>query len=96
MNTEIFGDGAPPLKPVTSKPPKTLGEFRVRTDFNVSGSGYVDEIKQAAAQLMDSIDRAAAKPDWDQRYAGEFNRLKALALTNIEQGAMWAVKMATL
>ncbi len=91
IDTGVLQSGVP-----TSKPPKTLGEFRVRTDFNVSGSSYVDEIKKRSAELVDFIDQAAGKPEWDARHTGEFNRLKALALTNLETAAMYAVKMATL
>ena len=66
----------------------TTGERLVRTDFNVSASSDVDEIKRAAAELIDRIEALdGSLPD-----AG---RHKALAITNFEQGAMWAVKAAT-
>lgn len=65
----------------------TKGETRIRTNFNVSGSGQVDRIKHAAADLIDLIE---ALPD-----GAETTRLKDLAQTAIEQGAMWAVKAAT-
>ena len=66
----------------------TTGERLVRVSFNASGSSAVDEIKTAAAQLIDRIEALdGSLPD-----AG---RHKALAITNIEQGAMWGVKAAT-
>ena len=66
----------------------TTGARLVRIDFNVSASSDVDEIKRAAAELIDRIEALdGSLPD-----AG---RHQALAITSIEQGAMWAVKAAT-
>ena len=74
----------------------TLGEKRVRVDFNVSKDDYVSEIKQKAAELINLIDSAANKPEWNDKTLKEWFRLKALALTAFEEGAMWAVKAATI
>lgn len=74
----------------------TLGEKRVRVDFNVSKDDYVSEIKQKAAELINLIDSAANKPEWNDETLKEWFRLKALALTAFEEGAMWAVKAATI
>lgn len=74
----------------------TLGEKRVRVDFNVSKDDYVSEIKQKAAELINLIDSAANKPEWNDETLKEWSRLKALALTAFEEGAMWAVKAATI
>ena len=74
----------------------TLGEKRVRVDFNVSKDAYVSEIKQKAAELINLIDSAANKPEWNDETLKEWFRLKALALTAFEEGAMWAVKAATI
>jgi hypothetical protein len=65
----------------------TKGEDRVRIDFNVSGSGLVDDIKRKAAELIDLCDKNSKNP--------EEQRLWALAMTHFEDGAMWAVKAAT-
>lgn len=65
----------------------TLGEYRVGITFNPGGNEMVDKIKRATADLIDLIDTI------DQ--PTEAMRLKALALTHIEDGAMWAVKAAT-
>ena len=75
---------------------QTTGEFKVRTSFNVSGSSFVDEIKKRAAELIDLIDKSALRPDADERETREWGRLKALAMTDIESGAGWAVKAATV
>lgn len=68
---------------------QTLGEMRVRTRFNPSAADDIDEIKQAAAKLIDLID---AVPDGDVH---ETKRLKSLAMTATEEAAMWGVKAAT-
>lgn len=67
----------------------TLGESRVRTKFNPSAGDDIDEIKQAAAKLIDLID---AVPDGD---VYETKRLKSLGMTAVEEAAMWGVKAAT-
>lgn len=66
----------------------TLGQFRVGTSFNPSADPSVDAIKAAAAALIDIIN---ALPSQDSEQA----RLKALAITAIEDGAMWGVEAAT-
>ena len=66
----------------------TKGEFRVGIDFNPSGDDLVNRIKRAAADLIDLVDEIAATDS-------ERERLKALAQTEIESAAMWAVKAAT-
>lgn len=68
----------------------TKGEYRVGITFNPSGDDLVTRLKRAAADLIDlidTIDPSAAGP--------ECLRLKALAQSAIEEGAMWAVKAAT-
>lgn len=66
----------------------TLGEYRVGISFNPGGNEMVNDIKRAAADLIDLIDTIESDN-------GEVHRLVALALTHIEDGAMWAVKAAT-
>lgn len=66
----------------------TIGEYRVGITFNPSGNAVVDQIKQQAASLIDFIDGIIAGDS-------EVIRLKALAMTHIEDAAMWAVKAAT-
>jgi len=72
----------------------TKGEYRVGIDFNPSGDDLVGQIKQQAADLIDlieSVETESMNPIRDS----ERKRLKALAQTAIEDGAMWAVKAAT-
>jgi hypothetical protein len=69
------------------------GEDRVRTKFNPSANGLVDQIKQKSAELIDLCESIKPVPDTD---AGmEKLRLIAMAQTSYEEAAMWAVKAAT-
>ncbi len=65
---------------------QTIGEKRVRTDFNVTNDDMVTKIKQKSAELINIVEEIKAK---DQRLA-------ALAQTHYEDAAMWAVKLATV
>ena len=40
---------------------KTLGEVRVRTEFNASGSTTVDKIKGRTAELIDYVNSIPAE-----------------------------------
>ena len=77
---------------------QTKGEYRVGISFNPSQDDAVSRIKRAAADLIDMIEDIAVPPaqaDGDVMRSEEVFRLKALAQTAIEDGAMWAVKAAT-
>lgn len=68
----------------------SLGEARVRTEFNPSQDGTVDRIKQKTAQLINEIQFLK-----DQTHDPKVARLCALAQTSYEEAAMWAVIAAT-
>lgn len=70
---------------------KTLGERRVRVDFNPSQEGIVYDIKRHTAAIIDLVDKIKATHTND----GEVARLVSLAQTHYEDAAMWAVKAAT-
>lgn len=72
----------------------TKGEYRVGINFNPSADDHVGQIKRMAADLIDYIGTIKASTDGHDT-AMEVIRLKALAQTAIEEGAMWAVKAAT-
>ena len=72
---------------------QTKGEYRVGISFNPSTSGTVDKIKSAAAALIDLIEEIPS--DRETARGNEAGRLKALAQTEVESAAMWAVKAAT-
>lgn len=63
----------------------TVGEKRVRTEFNPSKDGIVDQIKQKTAELINLCEDLKAKDP----------RLASIAQTEYESAAMWAVKAAT-
>lgn len=72
----------------------TKGEYRVGIDFNPSADDTVGLIKRAAADMIDAIE-AIDVAQGGEAINPEVIRLKALAQTAIEDGAMWAVKAAT-
>lgn len=63
----------------------TLGDKRVRAQFNPDGNSLVNEIKKRSAELIDLCETLKEKD----------GRLAALAQTAYEEAAMWAVKAAT-
>ena len=75
---------------------KTLGEKRVGVEFNSSNDEYIHLLKQKSAELVDLVNQAANHPKRDDETLREWLRLKALAMTSFEEGAMWAVKAATI
>lgn len=64
---------------------KSVGEQRVRTEFNPSQDDVVSQIKQKSAELINLCEELKAKD----------GRLASLAQTGYEEAAMWAVKAAT-
>ncbi|MGL4490535.1 MAG: DUF7681 family protein [Rhizobiaceae bacterium] len=69
--------------------PMTEGEYRVGINFNPSANPAVDHIKAAAANMIDALAPIAA----DREHPGA--RCAAVAMTEIESAAMWAVKAIT-
>ena len=65
-------------------PEQTRGMRLVAFDFNPSGRNDVDAVKQDAADLIDNIERLCYPGRW-----------RSLAVTAVEQAAMWAVKSLT-
>ena len=74
----------------------SVGEYKVRTDFNVSHNNVVKTIKDKTAELINLINRLTPNETNTERDSGEFARLKAIAMTEYESAAMWAVKAATV
>lgn len=73
------------FKTINMPEQKTLGEARVRTEFNPSNDSIVDQIKQKSADLINLCETLKEKD----------GRLASLAQTGYEEAAMWAVKAAT-
>lgn len=74
----------------TSSP--TLGQNRVRSGFNPSEDPQVAKLKALAASF---IDECEAMKDTPPTPGNEKNRVLAIAQTEIETAAMYAVKGAT-
>lgn len=72
----------------------TKGEYRVGINFNPSNDDTVGKIKRLAADFIDAIDNIP-EASMNPRQEPEVRRLKALAMTHVEDAAMWAVKAAT-
>lgn len=66
-------------------PSQTVGEQRVRVDFNVNNDELVGQLKVKCAELIDICEGLKQKDP----------RLASLAQTSLEEAAMWAVKAAT-
>lgn len=74
----------------------TLGEKRVRTDFNVKSDEAVNVFKQQTAVLIDMLEGMREHGTQAEKENGEFHRLISIAQTAYEEAAMWAVKAATI
>jgi len=72
---------------------KTIGEQRVRIEFNPGNDDKVFAIKQSSATLINMMEDL--KPKVGEPVVVEKMRLIALAQTAYEEAAMWAVKAAT-
>jgi hypothetical protein len=82
--------------PLNSPSRLTKGQYLVGVSFNPSNNLDVDTIKAKAADLIDYVERLRFQETFqNDRQSGEIGRCKSLAITNFEQGAMWAVKAAT-
>ncbi|MCT4079307.1 hypothetical protein HZP84_04075 [Elizabethkingia anophelis] len=72
---------------------QTLGEKRVRIEFNPSNSGNVNALKTKAAESINILEDF--KNDPRNEVDGEKVRLIATAQTKFEEAALWAVKAVT-
>ena len=72
----------------------TIGERRVRVDFNVAQEGAistaVQDFKESCATLIDACEAMKTTSD-----NPELKRLASMAQTKFEEGAMLAVKAVT-
>jgi hypothetical protein len=74
---------------------KTLGEKRVRVEFNPSKGEIIQDIKQATATLIDLLEGFRLSEPADSTPNPELQRLISIAQTEYENAAMWAVKAVT-
>ena len=69
---------------------QTLGQLRVKAEFNPAKNELVDQIKNKSAELIDLLD---SMREFDkEKNLGEKHRLISIAQTEIETGCMYAVK----
>ena len=69
----------------TPKPPvQSMGKHLVGVEFNPSKSNDVAKVKLAIADMMDYVAAAGKDP-----------RCTSIAITKLEEAAMWAVKAMT-
>ncbi len=68
---------------------QTLGQRRVKAEFNPAKDGHVDVVKNKCAELIDILEEMRNLP---LTGTGEKQRLISLAQTEIESACMWAVK----
>lgn len=80
---------------------KSLGEKRVRKDFNVSSSGIIDDIKSWTGSLINMCEayKESSRVNYealDPEKFKEEERLWNLAQDAYENACMWAIKAATI
>lgn len=68
----------------------TYGKKLIRTEFNPSGSPGVDAIKHAIAEAIDALLVVKCNRAGEPR-----TRAASIAVTKLEDAAMWAVKAVT-
>lgn len=71
----------------------TLGEKRVRINFDTIGNSSIDTVKRRAAVDIDFL-QSLKYTSGD--CSGEQARLLSLAQTSYEEAAMWAVKAISI
>jgi hypothetical protein len=67
----------------------TLGQRRVKAEFNPAKNDLVDQIKNKSAELIDLLETMRNLP---LTGTGEKQRLVSIAQTEIETACMYAVK----
>ena len=75
---------------------KSIGEQRVRIDFNVSGSDIIHDFKKSSAELINKLEEMREDKHLNETQYREYQRLISLAQTAYEEACMWAVKAATI
>lgn len=68
---------------------QTLGQRRVKAEFNPAKNNLVDQIKNKSAELIDTLESMRNLPITG---TGEKQRLISIAQTEIETACMYAVK----
>lgn len=85
-------DNAPAVKPFDND---SIGAKRVRVTFNPGNNDVVQNLKEHFARSLNRVEKLREK-EVGLNNEKELQRLVSLSQTAIEEGAMWAVKAATL
>jgi hypothetical protein len=73
----------------------TLGEKRARVNKSPNESDYEHNLRVAAAEFIDTIERSTGDPKLSENQFQEWERLKNLAMDAAEVSLELAVKAAT-
>ena len=71
---------------------KTLGQKRVKAEFNPEKNELVDVIKNKSAELIDLLQSMRPVGSIGEKIGTEKNRLISIAQTEIETACMYGVK----
>ena len=71
---------------------QTLGQRRVKAEFNSAKNDLVDQIKNKTAELIDLLAQMESAGTITEKTNTEKHRLISIAQTEYESAAMWAVK----
>jgi len=71
---------------------QTLGQIRVKAEFNPAKNDLVDQLKNKSAELIDLIETMRGAGSQEEKVSGEKHRLIAISQTEIETACMYAVK----
>jgi len=72
--------------------PQTLGQKRVKAEFNPAKNELVDQIKNKSAEMIDLLESMKKAGSHAAKHGSEKNRLISIAQTNLETACMYAVK----
>lgn len=73
---------------MNESPAKTLGQKRVKAEFNPAKNDLVDQIKNKSAELIDLLQKMKE----ENTVSGEKSRLLSIAQTEVETACMYGVK----
>lgn len=75
---------------------RSLGEKRIRTEFNMSNSDSVAKIKQSTAEIINHLEEMRVEYQMNNSENDtEFLELINISQRKYEEAAMWAVKAYT-
>lgn len=71
---------------------QTLGQKRVKAEFNPSKTELVDQIKNKSAELIDLLNSMKPAGSAAEKFGSEKARLISIAQTQVETACMFGVK----